>query len=774
MIHKLDIHSYGLYQNLVWATELGTGNQFKSLNVIFGRNYSGKTTLSRIFHSLETKQVNPDYHTGSFTVTTDDGSQFNSNQLEAIPDTINVRVFNEDFVKENLNWLHRRDGTIEPFTVLGSENIEVEAKIKDAESKLGNEDDKQTVLGRLADVRQLLVQSCDELDDKKNALDTQLRDKAREIKENSTVFDVPTYHIGSIRADLENKSDDNLLSQEDKSTRYALLRDVPMPTIPEPQSYTHNLNDLIARVKHLVSAKIAPSLQIDDLLSNPKLQEWARAGIDLHRESRSSCGFCSGNLSPEVWAKLDGHFNRESEELRANLETTELRVKQEISNVGSVINLNRSQFYSDKQLVFDHCIADWNERVKAYKDSLTKLLNALQQRRNDIFSSFELSDISDPTPEVVESEKAISSLVKENNETTGALIPKQNTARVELRMSDVFEFRRTIDYIAKKIEIQQLEDAVARHRQNHQELDGERQRLEREISVYKNQLKDAGHGAELVNEYLRQHFGHSSLQLKVIEGTENTKFKILRGEIEANNLSTGECSLIAFCYFMARIRDDLSPNLVVYIDDPISSLDSGHIYFVFSMIKSHLCNPGACSQLFVSTHNLDFLKYLKRLHKRMEKIGFYMTERALKKNQSRCFLRVMPVYFSKYVSEFNYLFDEIYKLYCEEPGSRAPEINASYNQFYNAPNNLRKFLEYYLFYKFPNQDNLESNLCKVFEKQDVAFISRIVNEGSHLAFVERGWRPFDIPEIERCVRIVVDRIKAIDERQYEALVESIQ
>ena len=61
-------------------------------------------------------------------------------------------------------------------------------------------------------------------------------------------------------------------------------------------------------------------------------------------------------------------------------------------------------------------------------------------------------------------------------------------------------------------------------------------------------------------------------------------------------------------------------DLIIYIDDPVSSLDNNHIFFVFSLIESVLAKPKKNSdgsnrygykQLFVSTHNLDFLKYLK-------------------------------------------------------------------------------------------------------------------------------------------------------------------
>jgi len=66
---------------------------------------------------------------------------------------------------------------------------------------------------------------------------------------------------------------------------------------------------------------------------------------------------------------------------------------------------------------------------------------------------------------------------------------------------------------------------------------------------------------------------------------------------------------------MAKLEDieTKGSKPIIWIDDPISSLDSNHIFFVYSLINSEIVAKDDFEQLFVSTHNLDFLKYLKRL-----------------------------------------------------------------------------------------------------------------------------------------------------------------
>lgn len=72
---------------------------------------------------------------------------------------------------------------------------------------------------------------------------------------------------------------------------------------------------------------------------------------------------------------------------------------------------------------------------------------------------------------------------------------------------------------------------------------------------------------------------------------------------------------------------------------------------------------------------------------------FFIIERCW----DRSSIKVMPNYLKEYVTEFNYLFNQIYKCSKIEVAS-----DENYPILYNFPNNARKFLEIYLYYKFPH------------------------------------------------------------------------
>lgn len=775
MIKKIDIASYGLFQDFSWLGSIGANAEFKQYNIIYGRNYSGKTTLSRILHSLETRQPNSDYENGNFAITLSDGTIVTAAELSSFPDSLKVRVFNEDFIKANLNWFHRRDGTIEPFTVLGAENVDLEQKIRDLKTQLGSTESKTGIQDQLASAKLEESEAQQKLDTMKSSLDNELRDKARSIKEDATIFAIPTYQITSIRADLGNVDDDLILSSPDRDEREGLIRDVTLSTLNEPWDLSLQFDQLLAKTAFLLTKVITPTSEIEELATNARLQEWARDGIGLHRNAHENCGFCRNRIDDSRWIDLDGHFNRDSEDLRSQIDGSLKLIGAERNGIKSSITFTRDQFYSTRQPQFDSLINQWWEAVKSYEQSLDALETSLLARKSDIFKTFDTPEVIDNSLILIELHTKLRALLRENNEITGSLGIRQKTAREELRLSEVAAFAKVIGFSQKRDEIADLEQQLPTLRSKTLRFDEQRKNIENGIRTLEEQLKDAGHGAELVNEYLREHFGHAGLRLVSINDGTKTRFSIHRGGAEAKNLSTGETSLIGFCYFMARLRDELSDDLIVYIDDPISSLDSGHIYFIFSMIRSHLCEAGRCRQLFISTHNFDFLKYLTSLRKVavvQNQLGFFLAERWMKQTDPRCTLRIMPKYLSKFVSEFNYLFSEIHGFYADGSGSNIEDINSSYNTFYNLPNNLRKFLEFYLFYKFPNNSGL-NNLNKLFAEQDAAFVNRIINEGSHLNFVDRGWHPFDIPEMERCVKIVIDKIKEKDEVQYNELVASL-
>lgn len=255
------------------------------------------------------------------------------------------------------------------------------------------------------------------------------------------------------------------------------------------------------------------------------------------------------------------------------------------------------------------------------------------------------------------------------------------------------------------------------------------------------------------------------------EADKKIRFEIVRNGKKAHHLSEGECSLIAFCYFMAKLDDveTKGSKPIIWIDDPISSLDSNHIFFVYSLINAEIITKQEFEQIFISTHNLDFLKYLKRLPSALNQnqCCYFLISR--EKEHSK--IKLMPRYLKDYVTEFNFLFNQIYL--CSTANA---DDESQHNLFYNFGNDTRKFLEAFLYYKYPNANSLIEKLTKFFgdNRQASTMTDRINNEFSHLeGLFERSMTPIDIPEMKKTATFILDKIKEKDSEQYEALLLSI-
>jgi len=586
------------------------------------------------------------------------------------------------------------------------------------------------------------------------------------------------YTLPYIKTLLDNPG--VLLKNDEIDIKKKLLSEEAKNDIEKIKPFSSSLNNLFERSCELLSKEIKPTKSIQELINDSILQEWVRDGIPHHKGKRDTCAFCGGKLPGDLWEKLEAHFNKESEELRDALKKQIQALEQEKRNLDEVLPLSKDIFYSFYQDPFDSKKKDLKDEINKYNKTIDLLIKTLQGREKNIFMPQNCPTIDDNSQKIIAILDNINLLIDKNNQKTATLIDDQKKARNDLRLNEVLQFIRDIDYEKQIEKINKLEDEESKFRSDSESLEDKIRRIESEIEALKIQLKDEKKGADKVNEYLNHFFGATSIRFEAIEDEEKScfKFQILRGNEIAYNLSEGERSLVAFCYFMAKLEeaDTKGKELIIWIDDPVSSLDNNHIFFVFSLIETIIAKPNKnpdgsnafrYKQLYISTHNLEFLKYLKRLSHPKNDSEYFLLERVGKPSR----LALMPDYLRKYVTEFNYLFHQLYKC------SKIDDTYHAHEVFYNFGNNLRKFLEAYLFYKYPYHADDKLEKLRMFFEEDneaVALTNRITNELSHLEEIfDRSMKPVEIPEIPKLAKYVLDKIKEKDPDQYCALLKSI-
>lgn len=245
---------------------------FDKINIIYGRNYSGKTTLSRILRAIETQHLPEKYENPSFELVLDDGSTVSSSTISSCG--LDVRVFNEDFVRANLRFLIDPESEIEPFAILGSDNAKIQKKIDDLTDEIGSgSEGRETGLHKQhIDKKNAATAAFSEHSSAHSALEDKLSAKATDrqtgIKYNSDRFGNQNYNIANMRADIVTVTSSSyvILTPEQKTEYEKTINEQPKATIPEIVAPKLNFEDFSSKATVLLSRKIEASEKIAELL----------------------------------------------------------------------------------------------------------------------------------------------------------------------------------------------------------------------------------------------------------------------------------------------------------------------------------------------------------------------------------------------------------------------------------------------------------------------------------------------------------------------------
>ena len=772
------IQNMGVFKDFSWdASVRDHGNNIVSLekiSIFYGRNYSGKTTLSKILRAVENSELPPKYQNPQFVLEDDEGENISHSSLDKCKETI--RVFNRDFVEENLRFIIDEESDVNSFAILGESNAQIEEQIKKLNVELGVNEEIPGLYQKVASAKKSGTQAEDQHEEAIGSLNEKLRDKARSIKENNSLFGNVNYNVTKINEDIESVKEDSYspISSEEETKNRELLKEETKNTIPDIGKLESNLSVLIEKTKSLTERKITITTPIQELIDSSLLQKWVREGRDLHKGKRDLCGFCHNPLPSDLWKKLDKHFNKESEELRNEITTLIEKIGHEGERIS--INIDNRNFYTTFHDELNKIRTEHEKESEIYLKATQSLVRQLDKRKNNVAKNLIFEPPSATTSQLSNIQEKLKNIITESNKYSKNLDTRQKEAKDLLRLKEVYKFISDIKYDAELSNRDKLQKNADEKKEYLENIENEVKKKEANITSLQNQLGDESIGADKVNDILNNHFGHDYLSLQSIKDESDPpkyRFEVRRNNSKAYNLSEGERSLIAFCYFIAKL-DDINTkdrNPIIWIDDPVSSLDSNHTFFIFSLIQDKIIKCDKYNQLFISTHNLDFLKHIKSISsgrgKNSNNVDYFLLERENETSK----ISVMPKYLKEYITEFNYLFHQILK--CADANNN----DENHPIFYNFGNNARKFLEIFLYYRYPDMSDHHQKMKKFFSDENIPpiLIRRMGDEYSHISGgLERGHHPVEMPavEMQKAAQSILNRIKEKDKDQYDALIKS--
>ena len=741
------LRSCGVFRNFTWPSDL---SEFGQYNLIYGWNWTGKTTLSRLFRDLELGRPptmgEAVLHIGGRDV-----------RGENFPDSsLSVRVFNRDFIQKSVFPVGGSD--MRPILVLGTENVEKQKEVellkKHGATARSNRESarsaKQTALG---DFDRFCI------------------DRARVIKDtlrSSGQNPYNYYDKSDFRGDAENmvKAGDSAAHRLIDAEREKLLarhQATPKPRVAELAYALPDFNAITEYLSKLLTQTVVAAA-IEALKDDPTLADWIRQGLALHRDRKTErCQFCEQPLSKDRLTALETHFSTEYERFIRRIDQ-KIDKLDAASKASETLRLpTKADLYDDLGQELQSPETGLMEAREYTQGFLGAAVRALEDKKHRVFEHVKL-ELEAPPVDAGAVER-LNTVIRKHNQACDDFENRAEEARN----------RVAADMIAAELEeFAHRRDAEDRARADVQTKEQEVLRVDREIARLEREIVEHRRPAEELNEDLRKYLGHHELRLEI----NDTGYTITRGGVSAQFLSEGETTAIALLYFLKSLQDRRFPlaNGVIVLDDPVSSLDANALFLAFAFIRERTKDAG---QLFILTHNFSFFRQVRHWfhHLKGQKkkdvskrpARFFMLDSALDENARNSTIRWLDPLLEQYDSEYQYLFARIHRA-STELASEDLEKN------YVLPNMSRRLLEAFLAFRMPHiPGDLWKKLQKVtFDEVKKLRILRFLHTHSHSSAVGESEHDLTaLAEGSAVLKDLLEMIESMDCTHYSAMVQLV-
>lgn len=732
-----------VFRDFTWPRDLP---DFGRYNLIYGYNWSGKTTLSRVFRALEAKTAPPD---GELTVAVD-GRDVSHDKFGEV--MLPVRVFNRDFIAESV---FPTGGEVAPIFVLGKESVEKQKQVEQVKADLARE---QTKLGTERQSKS----------NAESALDKFCIDAAKVVKDtlrSAGTNPYNNYDKGDFRRRAREMitADDRQtyeLSIDGREKLLTQIRSGPKPKLEPPTYRLPDLKSIEQTVTDLLSTTVV-SAAIQSLKDDPKLSSWVHGGLGLHQERDAKmCLFCDQPMPKDRLAALEAHFSTEYEDLLRQVDDQSSTIQAAINAATDLLLPNTAQFYDELLSEYDSAAAAVRGERDSAKRVLGAFVKALDGKKSRPFERVVL-DVAVPALNdgVVDH---LSEVILKHNQACDDFQTRLDTGRMHLEADSV---AGNLDEFVK------LGDAVRAADAAVLTAAAEVKRLEDEIARLEREIVEHRQPAEELNEDLRNYLGHRELHLKIKE----TGYSIMRHDTLAVAPSEGEMTAIALLYFLKSLQDrsfDLSKGVVV-LDDPVSSLDANALYFAFGYIRERTQNA---RQLIILTHNFTFFRQVRNWFRQFkgQKSGdidkrparFYMLNCTHGQTGRCAAIESLDPLLEEYDSEYHYMFARIYR-------AATANSETSLEHDYMLPNLARRLLEAFLAFRQPEpHGSLERKFDALeFDSAKKRRILRFLHTFSHGdGVIEPEHDLTRLSEANAVLKDLLEMMKALDAGHFNAMV----
>lgn len=669
--------------------------QFLQYNLIYGFNGSGKTTFARILASLELGSLRPELpEGGTFEVHLSDGTSLKSSgELTALRGR--VLVFNVDFIEQSFKW---KDGTARPVFYIGRAQAAAAENLEATLASLKKLSEKHNAAE--------LTKSS-----KERTFAQFKRDSARLIAEQLSLG--RRYDASSLSADYAERSygDELLLTDaEINSSRSTIAQQSPLPKLTTVKEFDLSAADLAETTRRLVGTTLG-AIVAKDLQGHELMSQWVADGLRYHENhALENCLFCGNRFSHDRRILLRQSVDSQFESFRSEIDSSMRRARM----TQNTCRLIAMDLPSDND-VFESERTEFSRIRASLINSFAKVEGVgetaesiLSDKKSLLHTAVDASAI--PTRQECAD---IDSQIRRDIGKLNLIISRHNTA--------FDEFDKARSDASARLKEHYLADSASRYSECKAEVDSaqselrklssEKLDLESKEIELRSELQQHGPAAQTINKLIHNYLGRREIEL--VAHDEGYQLK-REGRVVRGSLSEGEKTAISLCYFLCTLEAEgrQRSDLIVVLDDPVSSLDSRALNYAFSIVKATV---GSAGQVFLLTHNINFMneakKWLKpQTEKEAAKRGKQATSTLLFLNSIQSGgietrvtgLVELPKYIREYESEYHYLFHLVLQFV------EAPKEYSGY--FYLMPNAIRRILDVFLAFKLPGSDGFGSKI----------------------------------------------------------------
>lgn len=573
MINNIVLNEVASYKS---KSELHTD---KKVNIIYGLNGTGKSTLSNYFYDIENEKYQHCSHSGDYD---------------------EVLVYNQKFVQDNF---YAKDSLNGIFS-LSKENKEAKEKVESLTLEIIKLSDEKREIENEITTQNTVIS------DAKN----KAQNKTWEIKTNYTGGDrVLEFclsgkmgskeslfnYISSIpllnpkpSKNISNLKEEANAVDGDTAIKYNILEKID--TIELSFDEVELLQDII------VGSKDSP---VSHLISKLQNSDWVNEGLKyLEQTGDSQCPFCqSQTITENLVQQIRNYFDETYQNSVKEIKSIQTKYNSLIDSIPSLDN------YKECKLSVNHIIKLSEYYSQLRKDTESNL-ELIKQKVISPSNPVTLIDIS----KSVENFNSLVELVNIEINTHNSKIDNAKAELENIKLSFWQILRHEYDQtILNFNDIKNNSNNIIV--QKNTEKDEKEQKIKDKDEERMEHQKSTVNIDEAVFN-INQGLNDIGIIDFYIEKYEDALYRIVRNESNSkifSSLSEGEKMIISLLYFRElfrgkRIATEGKTRKIAIIDDPVSSLSHIFVYNIGQLIKNDFFNSDEIEQVFVLSHSLYF------------------------------------------------------------------------------------------------------------------------------------------------------------------------